>query len=74
VAGKWRSRALKAEAKLRRLAAQPRGQLVISAADRRAIRRCLHPDTSTDPAHQRLLTKASQIFNGLRMTEVDLDP
>jgi hypothetical protein len=72
-AAMWRKRYLAARAEIRHVTAAPRGQLVISKADRRAIQRCLHPDTSTDPAHKTRLTKAIQIFNALRMTEVDAD-
>lgn len=50
-----------------------KGALVISKADRTKIRRCLHPDVTTDPAMQKRLTEASQIFNGLKMVEVETD-
>jgi hypothetical protein len=72
-AGQWRKRYYNARAEIRHVTAAPRGQLVISKADKRAMQRVLHPDTSTDPAHKARLTKAMQIFNSLRMTEVDTD-
>jgi chromosome segregation ATPase len=46
------------------------GTLFMAAADRREILRCLHPDSARDPAEQRRLTKAFQIFNALPIDEI----
>jgi TolA-binding protein len=46
------------------------GTLFMAAADRREILRCLHPDAARDPAEQRRLTKAFQIFNALPIDEI----
>jgi hypothetical protein len=59
---------------LQRIAEVLKGTLIISATNVRRIRRCLHPETATDPAAQkRRLTEASQIFSGLPMHVVEMD-
>jgi len=68
-----RRRVRKLRADFDRIFQSPRRMLVISRADRRKIQAALHPDTTTDPARKQRLTVASQIFNSLRMTDVELD-
>ena len=59
--------------RLQNVAESGKGTLFISIADRRKIRAALHPDGATDPARRKRLTEASQIFNNLPMSEVELD-
>jgi len=59
--------------RLQNVAESGKGTLFISMADRRKIRAALHPDGATDPARRKRLTEASQIFNNLPMSEVELD-
>jgi len=46
-----------------------KGTLIIGAANNRKIRRCLHPEITTNPVHKKRLTEASQIFNALPFGE-----
>lgn len=59
--------------RLRNVAESGKGTLFISAADRRKIRAALHPNGATDPVRRKRLTEASQIFNNLPMSEIELD-
>ena len=58
------------QARLRAVADAKQGTVFISAADRREVLRCLHPDRGRDKAEQRRLTKAFQIFNALPIHEI----
>jgi hypothetical protein len=47
--------------------------LYMLPGDRRTLLRALHPDLEQDPARKRLLTRAAQIFNQLKIETIDLD-
>jgi hypothetical protein len=59
--------------RLRRLADKERGEVYLLKSDRRIILRALHPDLEPDPARQKLLDRALQIFNALPIREIDPD-
>lgn len=62
------------KARLSELADAKNGTLFMAAADRREILRCLHPDFAPDdPAKQKQLTKAFQIFKAIPIDEVESD-
>jgi hypothetical protein len=67
---KLRAQNRELKARLRAVSDAKQGTVFIAAADRREVLRCLHPDRARDPAEQRRLTKAFQIFNALPIHEI----